>query len=220
MRCFTKQFFNSRQFCGEFYSDQTYEQYIDQLSRIKSRWYPEKTYQQIFENTVIRLFSEDIYHAKEVKELLFDCNGQVKPLDKNIYENMVEFSNIYEKLIDEAFDVVNKAASQIQQDALSVDVKGLADSWWWHDWIVSSIESEKRFLVIRFDFYNIEYRFALVKGYRYKNLKKYIGGRVLYTELFRNEDYTYEFSILLWDDGELHEFSIHFHDVEIREAWM
>jgi len=217
MRCFTKQFFNSNQFRGEFYTDQTYEQYVDELSR----WNPEKTNQQIFEDKVKILLSEDLYYAKEVKELLLDCNGQVKPLDKNIYETVIKFSRIYNKLIDEAFEEVEKAASQIAQDALSVDLKGLADScWWWHDDTISSIKSKKRLLVIRFDSYNIEYRFALVKGYRNKNIKKYVGCIVLYTELFRNEDYTYEFSILLWDDGELHEFSIHFRDMEIREAWM
>ena len=134
---------------------------------------------------------------------------------------MVKISNIYHILIDEAFDIVDKAECQIEQEALSEGVKGLVGIWWLHDEKISSIESNKKFIIIRFDAYNIEYCFILVKGSKCKNFENYVGGTVLYTELFRNVDYTYEFNVLLYDEyGQLQEFSIHFYDVEIREAYL
>ena len=166
---------------------------------------------------------ESVLYADELKRLILNDDGALKPFDSDIGKQLLELNKRLDSYSDEVWDKIGAASQNIIVSDATKGIKELARLRL-HDAKIRSIKIMEKQLEIIVNRYNVKicYQFELVENNLDLNfLHRMIGGKILYEELFENDDKIYEYNVLgnisPYPSDELFELSILIHDVNIEE---
>ena len=70
-----------------------------------------------YERDIHRHFKSDIMYVQDVQKIIFNADGSVRLLDRDIYDQLQKLSRQFHQYMDEVFDVVDAAAENIRESS-------------------------------------------------------------------------------------------------------
>ena len=215
MRYLNTQLYNSEQFynCAIGHS-KTFEGFKELTMLYNSNL------QSGFEKRISEYYCNDILYASQVYELVFNDEGGIKSLTREMYNGLKKMTSKFDQYTDKVYNAVHDMAATIKRSSCSPGIKELA-RFRHHDGLITSFCSEGSLLIMVIPLFYIprKYTFSNVKSIYSSEDESIVGKRIFREELFLDNG-IYEYNLLLGSVGgiaKITEFSITFEDVSFED---
>ena len=173
-----------------------------------------------FNKRITKYFRDDILYASQLHELVFNDEGEIKSLTREMYNGLKKIISKFDEYTDKAYNAVHDMADTIKKSYCSPGIKELA-RFRHHDGLITSFCSDGSSLIMDIPLYYIprKYTFSNVKSIYSSDEESIDGKRIICEELFLDNG-LYEYNILLGSVGgdiKIMDVSITFEDVSFEE---